>query len=1788
MEKGNGNLNFFLKKAISIGILMICIFISLNLNGSLKAEDSTDFGVGVDCTYVLSPESESTQGHGDSFKYRFYPYKAISSNAPIGVFSVQFQQGFIENGLIEVHIDGEPVTLYKSERLNDSTGTQFEYAPEDFSSPEDFSFEIFFYTDFYYEKTITLKHKHGTINLRDLSWDLLVQCPSCREMLTVITRNEVSRKRSQDHTDIRELSLPYEGTSSGVIYIKSNEGSYAEDRCEWVADGSPWIKFQSSNSGSGDGTIHFHVDKNPEGRSRTGFVSIYLTENDTLLDREIISQADKTLSGIEINYPDDVFYQDNEIPYMNETKGIYNTLDNFVLFTITAYFNCDTDNPPFENCAESVILDRDPTLRWHIDSPDYAKIYSDGKLTAKSENIHKDETINVKAIYYYMNQEREKTAPREDSKPLGIKDITELDRIEIKSKAAPFIYENTRVTEFYVLATFSNQKYSVDITNKVDWDINSDRAEISQNGLLATKSVEDDTEIVIKASYSLRGKTKEDDILVTIYDNTELDQIIIVGEDSIRPNSESEYRVIAYYTNEPRTDVTDQVQVNLDAKDYEYADYEQQDGKIIIETKDIKSDQVIRLQVVYEFKNKELRDFKEITITGGTKWQVVVDPESYTVEEGKTISLSAIQKIEDQADKDISDLVTWSLDKDSLEYASIVDNNLVAKMLDNGDKIVSVSACYEFESKEKCDQQQITIVDVTQLALEILGPITINEGESIDITANAIWSNEGEIIVTGTCVWEISNNQIALLSVNSNKAQIQAADIDKNTSVTIRAHYADKGRSASSSKSIIIKKLPEIVDFVIEGPKVVDERTVDNQFKAIFKYDNFESRVVTDECEWRLDDQNYEFANIDNQGVLSTNSIYWDQTVNVTAEYSSSTIKKSATFPVLIKDVPLPFDIKGDITFKENVEGILTVKGCPTSDAACITPADIYQVEWENTGAEYTVVYDEDSDFDKGTPINVNHDAPNNNQLQMNTESKPFPFIVVACSDRGTAVRVNTVTGEVIGEYLTSPDGRGKNPSRTTVDLEGNVWIGNRNEADGKGSVIKIGLIVGGSRYNQDGEPDSEGEYIKVDDSVHYNTCIDRDGDGYIKTSIGLGNILSWNNAEGLDTDGGVDTAEDEAILMYVRVNGLNVRHVSIDKNNNVWVGGYENQVFDLLNGKTGSILATFDVDRGGYGGLIDSHGVLWSSSRKTAVGLLRYDTKNTVETGDDEHLFIKTPDAYGLSIDTNGNIWFAQAHQNNVYKVAPDGTIFDGFPKDSGGGGCTRGVAVTPADKHVWIANSHTGDSNEIGEVCRLDNDGNFIKFIKVGKSPTGVAVDSNGFVWVSNRNSNSLMRINPEGGDDQLGAVDLEVDLGSGARPYNYSDMTGIIAMDTALQGTWNVIHSSENLDAKWLRIKWSSEEPEGTRIQVSIKAANAQADLNNQQFIEISNESDLEDITGKYLEIQVRFNRDNDVNLSPILYDLTVIEQTMNSMPYELEVYDSAKYNVIAFIDIDGDQKQDACEPQGQYPEVISEQNLDADFPLTITDNCPDAGISIDMYLSGSDNYIQDSVSNQGIEKTTARVMNQGETIYIGVVAQNVTNLDTFQYDIVYDPEHLLYRGAFEKDNQGTSTSLLNKNGGSTIFPPPDYSSGKIRIANSLIGKDCDVAPEGTGLITFLSFEVIAAFEETHIDIEKVTFQNDCETKVESIENIKEGIVLGEIPPCILKSDFNGDDYVDYQDLNLFANCWLYSNNDEEWSVCSVCNVDDTPDIFDPSLQVINYMDLNIFASEWLLKCTTETNR
>jgi len=503
--------------------------------------------------------------------------------------------------------------------------------------------------------------------------------------------------------------------------------------------------------------------------------------------------------------------------------------------------------------------------------------------------------------------------------------------------------------------------------------------------------------------------------------------------------------------------------------------------------------------------------------------------------------------------------------------------------------------------------------------------------------------------------------------------------------------------------------------------------------------------------------------------------------------------------------------------------------------------ATVTVVKGEDLVCKGSGTYTVNADFDKGALINVNYTPAN--QLQLDDAVNPFGFIWVANSGEGTIVKMNTETGEVMGEYKTSPDGTYGNPSRTTVDKDGSVWVGNRQAVSGgHAAITHVGLVENGQ-------------------------CEDRNSNGVIDTSTGLNDVKAWTDESGAR---GVATAQDECIVHFTKTSGSDVRHISVDSSNNIWVSGINNRVFEYVKGGkynipgSGTILRTEGPVEGGYyggyGGLIDSNNVIWSASN-----LLRWNTANPLTGPNGGNWTGYDHSSYGLCIDSQGNV-FNTEYGPNVYKHAPDGTLLATF---SHGTGSAQGCVVDKNDD-LWVAGSLSGNT-----VDHLKNDGTFVGSVSVGSGPTGVAVDNNGKVWVTNHYSQTVMRIDPTAGPmgadgvTKVGAVDFtSPDIGGYL--YNYSDMTGSTLSGKAESGTWTVIHDGEVGTFPWKNITWNADVPSGASLSVTV--APSADGITFDSPISVTSGQSLASITARYLKVVVSFQRSPE-GVSSILYDLSL---------------------------------------------------------------------------------------------------------------------------------------------------------------------------------------------------------------------------------------------------------------------------------------------------------------------------
>jgi len=267
------------------------------------------------------------------------------------------------------------------------------------------------------------------------------------------------------------------------------------------------------------------------------------------------------------------------------------------------------------------------------------------------------------------------------------------------------------------------------------------------------------------------------------------------------------------------------------------------------------------------------------------------------------------------------------------------------------------------------------------------------------------------------------------------------------------------------------------------------------------------------------------------------------------------------------------------------------------------------------------------------------------------------------------------------------------------------------------------------------------------------------------------------------------------------------------------------------------------------------------------------------------------------------------------------------------------RGVAVTWTDDHVWVANSGGGNISRLWNV-----EGQWTRTVLDLQDPpynpefpSGVAVDSAGKLWVTCRGTDYVRRIDPAlaGG---LGDVDVDVYLGDGAWPYNYSDMTGYVALGALKQALWDDVYDSTVAGARWSRIDWNQEtcpQPEGTSIRVQARAAESEAEVTQERFRDVSNGRPIfPALTGQYIEVRVILTGHgyDTAFESPMLCDLTLnrdygqwADCDTNGIPDACE-FDDCNENCVPDEDDIAFGWSDDCQPNGVPDEC--DPDCDAD--------------------------------------------------------------------------------------------------------------------------------------------------------------------------------------------------------------------------------------------------------------------
>lgn len=392
--------------------------------------------------------------------------------------------------------------------------------------------------------------------------------------------------------------------------------------------------------------------------------------------------------------------------------------------------------------------------------------------------------------------------------------------------------------------------------------------------------------------------------------------------------------------------------------------------------------------------------------------------------------------------------------------------------------------------------------------------------------------------------------------------------------------------------------------------------------------------------------------------------------------------------------------------------------GCGAQDGPDYTP-------WDGISDPTGDVLEEDpwADWDYTPPSDV---TDTSTDVVVPPGCPEKSYIWIANSAEGTLSKLCTITGEEMGRYYTSEQESSGDPSRTSVNLHGDMVVTNRDPSTGPSSVTKFAADI--------------------------SECVDRNGDGEIQTSMGGDDVLPFGEDECMiwNTPLGNPSASTGCRATAWEGN----EDPDTGMGGNVWIGCMNNQTVYVLDGDTGALLDQAPAGIGTYGGAMDGRGSFWTVAMGCTVGLCRL---SRMDMATMTHEIVNVPCGYGISVDRLGRVWTAGLGCINRHdpETGENRTFNAGFSQFH------RGIAVDDAGS-VWAAVTH-------GDVVRISEDsvGLIHQFAAGPADIVGVAIDHQGFVWAVSQGGNAALKINPSTYEVESFPI--------GMGPYTYSDMTG-----------------------------------------------------------------------------------------------------------------------------------------------------------------------------------------------------------------------------------------------------------------------------------------------------------------------------------------------------------------------------------------------------------------------------
>jgi len=417
----------------------------------------------------------------------------------------------------------------------------------------------------------------------------------------------------------------------------------------------------------------------------------------------------------------------------------------------------------------------------------------------------------------------------------------------------------------------------------------------------------------------------------------------------------------------------------------------------------------------------------------------------------------------------------------------------------------------------------------------------------------------------------------------------------------------------------------------------------------------------------------------------------------------------------------------------------------------------------------------------------------------------------------GTISRIETRTREEEGRYPTGA-GADEQPSRTSIDYFGDVYVANRNPV-GIPSVTRI---------------------LATD-------CQDADADGVVETSEGRDDVRAWGEDECVLWNEPVgDVGARANAVSYVPSVGLD--GVLIER---VWVGLEGQSRYLELDAWTGAATGVeADVSPcTSIGSVTDWDGNLWSACGDSRVA--RFAT----ETPEDSEIMEQPLGTnVGIDADPYESIWVG----GSVSRFDTETDEWTTLPGVLGHG------VVSDGDGSVWVGDCAV-DGGARG-TCRIDVD--LLDVDWYDMDSRAVAVDFDGYIWGVPA-SGTIDVIDPDD-PDTVETIFDDCDGPGGAcltAPDAYGDLIGF-QLRNALdpQCTWETILEGcgDGWTTRWLRLEWESDVPAGSWLAIQLRSADTIEALAASSWLDVGEGAspiDLESLLGDgsdggFLQVRVLF--------------------------------------------------------------------------------------------------------------------------------------------------------------------------------------------------------------------------------------------------------------------------------------------------------------------------------------------